>query len=161
MITLGKHSYSGNIHERFDPIVEVGNFTSISSDVYFYGTCRHPQTISTFPFNDKGWSRMYPKSYSKGKIVIGSDVWIGEHAKIMDGVTIGDGAIIGMGAMISKDVSPYAVVVGNPQQVIKYRFPLEERQALIKLKWWNEPDGYIRNLVHLMSNPEDFFKDFI
>ena len=35
--------------------------------------------------------------------------------RVLNGVIIGDGAIIGAGAIISKDVPPYAIVVGNPQ----------------------------------------------
>lgn len=54
-------------------------------------------------------------------VVIEVGVWIGDSVIILPGVTIGRGAIIGAGAVISKDVPDYAVVVGNPQKVVKYR----------------------------------------
>ena len=52
---------------------------------------------------------------------IEDDVWIGARAIILAGITIGKGAIIGAGAVVTKDVSPYAICVGNPARVIKYR----------------------------------------
>ncbi len=53
------------------------------------------------------------------EIVIEDDVWIGFNATIMKGVTIGKGAIIGANTVITKDIPPYAVVVGNPARIIK------------------------------------------
>ena len=55
------------------------------------------------------------------KIKIGNDVWIGADAKILAGVTIGNGAVIGAGSVVNKDVPPYAIVVGIPAKIIKYR----------------------------------------
>lgn len=68
---------------------------------------------------------------------IGNDVWIGANAFIKDGVTIGDGAIIGACTVVTKDVPPYAIVVGNPGKIIRYRFSQEIIDELLKLKWWN------------------------
>jgi acetyltransferase-like isoleucine patch superfamily enzyme len=56
---------------------------------------------------------------SKGPVIIGNNVWIGDKATILPGVTIGDGAIIGANAVVTKDVPPYSVVVGNPARIIK------------------------------------------
>lgn len=49
-------------------------------------------------------------------------MWIGTNAIILGGVKVGQGAIIGAGAVVAKDVPSYAVVVGNPAKVVKYRF---------------------------------------
>lgn len=54
------------------------------------------------------------------EIIIGDDVWIGFNCTILKGVTIGKGAIIGSNTTIKKDVPDYAVIVGNPAQIIKY-----------------------------------------
>ena len=54
-------------------------------------------------------------------IEIGSDVWIGAGVKILKGVKIGDGAVIGAGSVVTKNIPPYAVAVGVPAKVIKYR----------------------------------------
>lgn len=57
--------------------------------------------------------------YVKGPVVIGNNVWIGESARILSGVTIGDGAIIGANAVVTHDVPNGAVVGGVPAKVIK------------------------------------------
>lgn len=54
-------------------------------------------------------------------VVIEEGVWLGESVLVLPGVTIGKGAVIGAGSVVSKDVPPYAVAVGNPARVVKYR----------------------------------------
>jgi len=59
------------------------------------------------------------KVVSKGPVIIGRNVWIGEKATILGGVTIGDGAVIGANSVVTKDVPPYSVVAGMPAIVVK------------------------------------------
>lgn len=59
------------------------------------------------------------KVVSKGPIIIGNNVWIGDKATILGGVTIGDGAVVAANSVITKDIPAYSVVVGNPARVIK------------------------------------------
>jgi acetyltransferase-like isoleucine patch superfamily enzyme len=54
-------------------------------------------------------------------VIIKDFVWCGTNVTIVPGVTIGEGAVIGAGSVVTKDVSDYAVVGGNPAQIIKYR----------------------------------------
>jgi len=61
------------------------------------------------------------QGYKIAKVVIEDDVWIGSSVNINKGVTIGKGAVIGGGSVVTKDIPPYAVAVGNPAKVIKYR----------------------------------------
>lgn len=62
---------------------------------------------------------------SKGDILmpvkIGNDVWIGAGCKILGGVTIGNGCVIGAGSVVTKDLPPYAIAIGVPAKIIKYR----------------------------------------
>ena len=44
---------------------------------------------------------------------------IGSGATLLCGITVGEHAIIGAGSVVTKDVPPYAVVVGNPAKVLK------------------------------------------
>ena len=59
------------------------------------------------------------KLYTKGPVVIGNNVWIGDKATILGAVTIGDGAVIAANSVVTKDVPAYSVVGGNPARVIK------------------------------------------
>ena len=52
-------------------------------------------------------------------IVIGCNVWIGNRAMILKGVTIGDGAIVAAGSIVTKDVPSGAIVAGIPAKVVK------------------------------------------
>ncbi|MDB0601493.1 acyltransferase [Tenacibaculum maritimum] len=64
---------------------------------------------------------MKNQKHNKAPIVIKDDVWIGANAIILKGITIGKGAVIGAGSVVTKDVPDYAVAVGNPAKVVKYR----------------------------------------
>lgn len=57
--------------------------------------------------------------YTKGPVAIGDNVWIGDKATILPGVTIGRGCVIAANSVVSKDVPPYCVVGGNPAEILK------------------------------------------
>lgn len=124
-IHVGNHTYgdlkvvdAGNERELF-----IGSFCSIATDVTFVLQGEHElQCVSTFPFRRKVLLEDISEAKSKGDIVVDSDVWIGQGAKIMSGVHIGQGAVIAAGAIVNKDVSPYEIVGGIPAKTIKYRF---------------------------------------
>lgn len=73
----------------------------------------------------------------KGEVTIGNAVWIGDSVIILPGVKIGDGAVIGAGSVVTKDVPDFAIAVGNPAKVIKYRFSEFVVKFFKDIKWWN------------------------
>lgn len=71
--------------------------------------------------NDKSQINIAPdlrEIYSKGGVKIGKNVWIGEKASIMPGVTIGDGVIVGANTVVTHDVPDFTVVAGCPAKII-------------------------------------------
>ena len=52
------------------------------------------------------------------KTLVKKSASIGANATIVCGVTIGEYALIGSGTVVTKDIPPYALVVGNPGRVI-------------------------------------------
>ncbi|WP_442583579.1 CatB-related O-acetyltransferase [Mesorhizobium sp. ASY16-5R] len=126
----------------------IGRYCSIANGVVIGGGEHPTDWMSTHPFQYGGaavsrkWSRKPDHVYLKpprgaAQVVIGNDVWIGTNAVIARGVTIGDGAIIGAGAVVTKDVPAYAVAVGVPAKVIRYRFDASTIARMQRVKWWD------------------------
>lgn len=75
----------------------------------------HETKDLTIPMKDQGMKN------EQIPITIGDDVWLGYGVIIIKNVTIGKGAIIGAGSVVTKDIPEYAIAVGNPARVVKYR----------------------------------------
>ena len=130
----------------------IGKYCSIGSGAVFLmaGNQGHRSDwISTFPFYYQANIFKDAKNpYKKiSNTVIKNDVWIGTEAMIMAGVTIGEGAVIASRAVVTKDVPPYAIVGGNPAQIIKYRFTEDEIEKLLKLKWWDWSEEKVKEMM--------------
>lgn len=139
-LTIGVYSYmhSGQLHM----VSKIGRYCSIGERVYIgVDPIGHPVSwLSTHPFqyNDKylpiDSSLKYESHWDN--VEIGHDVWIGQDSIIMKGVKIGNGAIIGARSIVTHDIPDYAIAVGTPAKVIKYRFPSEVIKSLQKYPWW-------------------------
>lgn len=85
---------------------------------------------------------------------IGHDVWIGDAAMIAPGVQIGDGAVIGARTLVLEDVPPYAIVVGHPARVLRYRFAEALVARFQALAWWRFAPDTLQSLP--VAAPERF-----
>lgn len=164
-VTLGEGSYlvQGSLEfGGYQCHVLIGKYSSIGHGIKFIVGLNHDSSsVSTYPFQeifegvfDKN-AELHPQC-NHCQIIIGNDVWIGAYATIMGGVKIGNGAVIGAGAVVAKDVPPYAVVVGNPARVIRYRFDEATIEWLQKLRWWNWAPEKIKSCWPEMENMEAF-----
>lgn len=153
IFSMGAFSYcSGNIPGAIGndgaEKIRVGRYCSIAKNISLFGDSHPLNRLSTNPFTYGARYRglainkfsldfeLLPHEKTYGKVEIGNDVWIGGGANIKGGIKIHDGAVIGAGAFVTKDVPPYAVVVGNPGRIVKYRFPKEIIARLLQSKWW-------------------------
>lgn len=93
--------------------IEIGNYVMMGPDVKIY-TRNHETGTSETPMVFQGAQEERP-------VVIDDDVWIAANVVILPGVHIGRGAILGAGCVVRRDVPEYAVMMGNPAQVVKYR----------------------------------------
>jgi len=71
------------------------------------------------------------------RVHIGHDVWIGHGAIVLPGRNIGTGAVVAAGAIVTRDVSAYTIVAGNPARPIKRRFSEQIADRLARLAWWD------------------------
>ena len=162
---FGAFSYT---HSMMSRTARVGRYCSIARDLAWMGAA-HPTTwASTSPtFFDMGLPATqafrathgadYPLAEFPAKdptVTIGNDVWIGEQAMIAQGVTIGDGAIIGARTLVLEDVPPYAVVVGQPGRVVRYRVSEALIERFQALQWWRYAPDTLNALP--AEDPERF-----
>lgn len=118
--------------------LNVGNFVSFASNVSLLLGANHKRgLITTYPLTKIDSSKLPKEANERGDITIGNDVWIGYGVTVIGPVTIGDGAIIGAGALVISDIPPFAIAVGVPAKVIKYRFNEEQINSLQTIQWWN------------------------
>lgn len=93
--------------------------------------------------------------------VIGNDVFIGANVTVLDGVNIADGAIIGAGAVVVDDIPPYAVAVGVPARVVKYRFDEATIRKMLEKQWWNGSEEELKEVERNFLDVETFLKDIV
>lgn len=128
---------------------EIGNYLSLGGSVQI-GAMEHPVLdLSTNTFLCKN----YPTSK---KTIIGNDVWIAGQSIIKQGVHIGNGAVIGANSFVNTDIPPYAVAVGSPAKVIKYRFTEEIRAALSESKYWEFPPAEAKRILNEIRNSKNY-----
>lgn len=139
-LEIGAYSYmhSGELYM----VSKIGRYCSIAERVLIgVDPVGHPLGwLSTHPFQftKKYLSSQAPLIYESewSNVEIGNDVWIGQEALIMKGVKIGNGAVIGARSIVTCDIPDYAIAVGMPAKIIKYRFPDQTIQSLKKHPWW-------------------------
>jgi virginiamycin A acetyltransferase len=155
---IDDYSYTGSndviIHSK------IGKYCSISWGVTI-GPGEHDYTRITshdFLYNDfcelRPNSKKLPYDRFEKKCAIGNDVWIGTNSTILRGTKIGDGAIVGANSLVNKDVPPYAIVVGSPAKIIKFRFSEQIINELLDLKWWNLPPNIIKENFDIFEDKD-------
>lgn len=103
--------------------VQMGNNVTVKSGVQIWDGLRigdnvfiGPNVTFTNDFTPR--SKQYPAVFLKTKIEHYASV--GANATIIGGLTIGAYAMIGAGSVVTKDVSPHALVYGNPAKQYGY-----------------------------------------
>lgn len=135
----------------------IGNFVSIAKNVHL-GYGQHPiDLISTSPRIYRKNKKYYSPDIALAPIHIAHDVWIGADVVVMNGVSIGTGSVIGTRSVVTRDIPPYAIAVGVPARVIKYRFNDDIINRLLMSKWWEYPAEIIESLPY--ENPEEFINE--
>ena len=159
--TMNSYSFCGYHCDIY--LTNIGKFVSIANNVKIGGVNHPMHWVSMSPVFYRGRDSI-SKKFSKFQLPshkrsqIGHDVWIGNSAIVLSGVEVGNGAVIGAGAVVTKNVPAYAIVVGSPARVVRYRFSDEIIVELERVSWWNLSDAEILRLSKYIRSPEDFIK---
>lgn len=156
LVVVGEKTYGPlNVYATgADSMLEIGRFCSIAPHVSFVLNNEHNvDTFSTYPFKVMLMGSKTPEAFSKGGISVGDGVWIGFGATVLDGVSIGDGAIVGAGAVVAKDIPPYAVAVGVPAKVVKYRFDEGLREKMKGVDYSRIDERFVRENIDDLYEP--------
>ena len=149
--SMGAFSYS---QSTLPPETKAGRYCSFAHAISAFQS-EHPiHFISTSPFAYKPEAaaiferaiaefpeggRYHPCLYDdleQAPIMIGHDVWIGQHVLLKKGIRIGDGAVVAAGAVVTKDVPPFTIVGGVPAAPIRKRFSDKIIGRILELQWW-------------------------
>lgn len=122
-VRIGNNSGLG-INCKIAPNVTIGDNVMMGPNVTIY-TQNHETRRTDIPMCQQGLKPTWG-------VKIGNDCWIGESVIILPGVTIGNGVILGAGSVVRRDVPDWAVVIGNPAEIIKYRKKSREDDGKLK-----------------------------
>lgn len=162
-VIFGDYSYTGQF--CFLQNVQVGKFANIAAMVRI-GPTAHPierPTLHHFTYRrvmyglDTKDDEAFLKWRAAQVAAIGHDTWIGHGAVIMPKVTVGNGAVVGSGTIVTKDVEPYAIVVGVPAKPVRKRFSQEIIDKLETIQWWHWSYDTLKERLLDFSLPAEEF----
>jgi NDP-sugar pyrophosphorylase family protein len=91
---------------------------------------------------DSDWHTVYDRTRRDDAVTpvhIGDNVWLGDHATVLKGVTIGDNSVVAARAVVTRDVPANVIVAGNPAKVVKELDP--QREMVTRLDYFADPEG--------------------
>ncbi|KTF19690.1 hypothetical protein ATS76_00735 [Pseudoalteromonas sp. 10-33] len=116
---------------------KIGKYCSIGPGCKI-GLGNHPLTdFSTSPYiyNNTLFKKRRDEDFLP--VTVGNDCWIGANVLILGGIKIGNGVIIGAGSIVTRDIPDFAIVVGAPAKIIRYRFDEKDTAFINESNWWD------------------------
>lgn len=163
---MGDYSYCAGYNQIY--AANIGKFCSIATFVRinpgnhpcYTRVAQHHFTYrcSLFGFGED--DAQFFQNRMQQVVTLGHDVWLGHHVTVMPGVTIGNGAVVGSGAVVTRDVEPYAVVVGVPARKIRMRFSDTVICGIESTHWWEWDHDTIRERLADFNDISGFIQKY-
>ena len=90
---------------------------------------------------DSDWHTVYDRTVRAAEVTpvhIGDNVWVGDHAVVLKGVTIGANSVVAARAVVTRDVPANVIVAGNPARVVRELDP--QRTMITRMDYFAEPE---------------------
>lgn len=159
-VSIGDYSYISGPRSYVEA-ASIGKFCSIARQTTIGVSGHDYNKVTTHPFIIDPAYKFVTSAVpgtQKPPPVIGHDVWIGMNCVVHRGVSIGNGAVVASDAVVTRDVEPYSIVGGNPARHLKYRFPQEIIDALLKIEWWHWGDTSLTENLNTFNDPIEFIQ---
>ena len=150
-VTIGEGTRINNISHIGES--DIGCYCAIGGRLVIRSTNHSVEYLNMQDYlqNNTLGSHVEVAGKSKGKVSIGHGVWIGDSVIILPGVTVGNGAVIGAGSVVTKPIPDYAVAVGNPARVMRYRFSKDILNILKDVRWWEWSPNKMKANINLFE----------
>lgn len=148
-VEVGLYSYGCFDRWRFPARTRIGRYCSFARSARVVDSNHAMDALTTHPYlYDPSFGVVSESPLDPRWLIIEDDVWVSHNATITPGCKhIGRGAVVGAGAVVTKDVPPYAIVVGAPAKVVRYRFDAETQAAVEASRWWELSKAELADLV--------------
>jgi virginiamycin A acetyltransferase len=157
----GAHSYGGLLQPGSSQgLLRIGRYASTAWNVRW--GINHPlDFMSLSPmFYLPQFGLAKAEDHPVPTLEIGHDAWIAEYVVITSKCKrIGIGAVIGAGSVVTQDIPDFAIAVGAPARIVRYRFDETLQAALLASHWWRlSPEqlfGFKDILMRALNDPGD------
>ena len=148
----------GAFHEpdASEPGLSIGRYASVSRDARWglAHPLNHVALSHVFAQPENGFTDRWP--FERPTLEIGADAWVGALSVLTSSCRrVGIGAVIGAGSVVTRDVPDFAIVVGSPAAIVRYRFDEDVREALLGSRWWLRSPDRLRQIKEVFLGPLD------
>ncbi len=135
----GREPHTGRIEIGDYVMISPGTRISASDEILIGHSVMMANGVH---ITDCDWHDIYDRSARSPEVRpvhIADNVWLGDHATVLKGVSIGENSIVAANAVVSKDVPANVVVAGNPARVVKELDP--EKGFTTRGDYFADPEG--------------------
>ena len=124
--------------------VDIASYCSIASAVQIGGMEHAYWDVST-----SAW--LSDKHIENKRTIIEADTWIAAQSVVKQGVVLHRGGVVGANSFVTHDVPAYAIVVGTPAKILKYRFDEATINSLLQSDYYRYPPKRAKYLIDQLA----------